>query len=204
MVLVAGGVGATFTIPIYQSLMHTAARDGRVRFVWAVRGRGDAVWGLRALREESKGERVRGFELFVTGRGLGEVDKRVGAIGEGGAEGERERGEGIELLERRRGLSGEDGGEEEEDEEEEEEEEGEGGEEGRDGDEDEDGSGFETKRGRPDLRRIVDEVFADTGVARVAVLVCGPAGMGEAVRKEVGRWVGRGVYVWWHCEEFAW
>ncbi len=43
---------------------------------------------------------------------------------------------------------------------------------------------------------------------RVAVLVCGPTGMGTALRREVGRWVRRGGPgrwdVFWHDEEFGW
>ena len=61
------------------------------------------------------------------------------------------------------------------------------------------------RRGRPNFRGIVDEVFEQGGSGdRVAVLVCGPSGMGASVRKEVGRWVWRGREVWWHSEEFGW
>jgi len=35
------------------------------------------------------------------------------------------------------------------------------------------------------------------------VFVCGPAGMGRQVRKDVGRWVQRGRRVYWHAEEFG-
>jgi len=60
------------------------------------------------------------------------------------------------------------------------------------------------KIGRPDLRAVVDEVFASGVSDRVAVLVCGPGGMGKSLRREVGRWVGEGREVFWHNEEFGW
>ena len=63
---------------------------------------------------------------------------------------------------------------------------------------------FVFKRGRPDLRRIVDEVFAGGEEGKVAVLVCGPVGMGRVVRREVGKWVRRGREVFWHKEEYGW
>lgn len=60
------------------------------------------------------------------------------------------------------------------------------------------------KKGRPDLKAIVDDVFSADASEKVAVLVCGPKGMGQSLRREVGRWVGRGREVWWHGEEFWW
>lgn len=60
------------------------------------------------------------------------------------------------------------------------------------------------REGRPDLRGIVDELFSHDRNERVAVLVCGPMGMGAAARKEVGRWVRKGREVFWHSEEFGW
>lgn len=58
--------------------------------------------------------------------------------------------------------------------------------------------------GRPDLTRVVDETFRLGAGERVAVLVCGPRGMGREVRRAVGKWVGRGREVWWHEEGFGW
>lgn len=170
-------MGASFAMPIFRALR----AGGRVRFVWAVRGREDAAWGVEALRNEDGVGRAGGLEVFVTGKG-GRRDARIDTV-------EGEGAEGVELLEQYGRLLGSEGEEDDSGD--------------KDGD---DGVRvfFEEKRGRLDLRRIVDEVCADAAGARVAVLVCGPAGMGEAVRREVGRWVGRGVYVWWHCEEFGW
>lgn len=60
------------------------------------------------------------------------------------------------------------------------------------------------RSGRPDLRSIVDETFSYNGRERVAILVCGPVGMGAAVRKAVGRWVWKGRDAFWHSEDFGW
>lgn len=45
VLLVAGGVGSTFIVPIYQSIV-TDNPAARVDFVWAVRGAGDATWAV--------------------------------------------------------------------------------------------------------------------------------------------------------------
>ena len=57
---------------------------------------------------------------------------------------------------------------------------------------------------RPNLRKIVDEVFRMGSEERVAVLVCGPTGMARELRGHVGKWVSRGRDVWFHDESFGW
>ncbi|KAJ1324320.1 ferric-chelate reductase [Microdochium nivale] len=63
------------------------------------------------------------------------------------------------------------------------------------------------RTGRPDLAVIVSDVFKqqqDDG-KKVAVLVCGPAGMARELRRHVGAWVThKGRDVWWHDEGFSW
>ena len=61
------------------------------------------------------------------------------------------------------------------------------------------------RKGRPKVSAIMDKVFALSrgDEERVAVLVCGPSGLGAGVRKEVGRWVIKGRDVFWHAEEFG-
>ena len=172
VLLVAGGVGATFTMPIYRSVLGTARKD-QVRFIWAVRSVAEASWALSALREDPGSGLPKRFELYVTGK----QDAR-------GAAAWGDDGEEIELQERGQLLR-----EEEDD----------GAEEGKHG-----AKSGPGKHGRPDLRRSVDEVFGDADVKKVAVLVCGPSGMGDALRKEIGRWVAKGREVWWHHEEFSW
>ncbi|GAM82269.1 hypothetical protein ANO11243_002480 [Dothideomycetidae sp. 11243] len=64
-------------------------------------------------------------------------------------------------------------------------------------------AGVEVRRGRPDLHRVVDEVFAQSATERVAVYVCGPKGMGDRVRDAVGRYVAEGREVIFWNEEFG-
>jgi len=164
VLLVAGGVGATFALPIYRDLR----RGGRgVSMVWAVRRREEAG----GLVEEGEG-----VQVFVTGREEG------GGLGDG----EGEEG-GIELEERVGLLSGT---QEEIIE--------------ADSVEMERAQTIDFQKGRPDLRMIVDEMFKGAEVGKIAVLVCGPVGMGRSLRKEVGRWVEQGRDVFWHKEEFGW
>lgn len=177
VLLVAGGVGATFTLPIYRDLClrRGSAREGKVKMVWSVRRREEVRWGLEMLGDEG----MEGMEVYVTGHGTG-LRTGTGASADGNGDGD----EDIE-LEERAGLLGGAG-------------------DGSPGD-----GGLNTKdmaihQGRPDLRAIVQDVFERHGKGKVAVLVCGPSGMGKALRKEVGVWVGRGREVFWHAEKFAW
>ncbi|MCJ1401183.1 hypothetical protein MMC11_004395 [Xylographa trunciseda] len=58
--------------------------------------------------------------------------------------------------------------------------------------------------GRPQVKSIVEKVFVGNESQRVAILVCGPATLGRDVRSEVGKWVWKGREVWWHEEQFSW
>lgn len=165
ILLVAGGVGATFTLPIYRDLLHRAWMGETVplvRFVWTVKKEADAGWGFEQVRSQVEGDLPEDFEVYVTGKG-------------GGLESGK--GNSIELQEREDLL-------------------GEGVVDGIDKD--------HVRSGRPDLRSIVDETFSYNGRERVAILVCGPVGMGAAVRKAVGRWVWKGRDAFWHSEDFGW
>ena len=163
ILFVAGGVGATFTLPLYQDLLRRSAAGEhipRLRFVWTVKNEADAQWGIDQLHSQSDGPAPGEFQLYVTG---------------GTHRNNHSKSDGsIELQERESLL---DGSEE---------------------------VAEALERGRPDLRAVVDEVFSHESSDRVAVLVCGPSGMGASVRREVGRWVWKGRDLWWHSEEFGW
>ena len=58
--------------------------------------------------------------------------------------------------------------------------------------------------GRPDLHAVVQGIFGAKEAESVAVLVCGPAAMGRELRREVGKWVWKGRDVFWHEEQFSW
>ncbi|KAL8770222.1 MAG: hypothetical protein Q9209_004064 [Squamulea sp. 1 TL-2023] len=171
ILLVTGGVGATFTIPIYRDLFDRGMDSKRMKFVWSVKSIRDAMWAGEYLNKPD----AVGVDVYETGTAAA-LDRS------------RKADEGIELQERAGLLS--------------------------------DGSSSSSEarldllpnlkiaRGRPNLSAIVNGCFsARPGEApplKVAVLVCGPAGMGAALRREVGVWVGRGREVWWHNEEFGW
>lgn len=162
VLLVAGGVGATFTLPIYRDLV-SKGKASIAKFAWSVKSEADAQWGVEALKEQCEGRLPETFELYVS--------RRASSAG-------RKADESIELQEQE-GLLGDEGT----------------------------SSDANVRKGRPDIPAIVDEVFAlsrSGGEERVAVLVCGPKGLGKSVRREVGRWVARGRDVFWHAEEFGW
>jgi NAD(P)H-flavin reductase len=50
IMLVAGGVGATFTVPIYLSLLAKRQSTKDIHFIWFVKSIQDAEWGLSKLR----------------------------------------------------------------------------------------------------------------------------------------------------------
>lgn len=167
VLFVAGGVGATFTLPMYRNLLRRSAAGEQIpaaKFIWTVRSGADAAWGIRQLSEQCEGSLPTECEIFVT---------RKGDSGRGEAAG----AESIELQERE-GLLG--------------------------GSASKEGAADAVRRGKPNLRVIIDEVFSHDSSDRTAVLVCGPSGMGASVRREVGRWVWRGREVFWHLEEFGW
>ena len=171
VLFVAGGVGATFTLPLFIDLMQRGKMGERiptVKFVWTVRDRPDARWGFELLREHLGEGPFPGVELFITSAGYRPNEPQDNDSEE------------IELREREHLISDADGNSNT-------------------------STSIVTKKGRPDLRVPVDQVFNSSPDDGVAVLVCGPKGMGQSVRREVGRWVlGKGRDVFWHGEEFGW
>lgn len=185
ILLVAGGVGATFTLPIYRSLMQNVSRESptlrsKIRSIWSVRKIADASWGLQYLQEDGVEAPLGGFEVFVS--------RPPESSEETATEDSIELDERGQLLE---GAEGVDNGESLND---------------------ENNPTFNVKihQGRANLKHIVDDVFSnidkisENGKLKVAVLVCGPTDMGRNLRKEVGRWVKRRIDVFWHNEKFSW
>ena len=189
----AGGVGATFAVPLYRSVRFGTAGTRRkgveVRFVWAVRDRAEAGWGVEELGRGGDGSGDVGFEgvkglveVFVT-RSSREVDDVPGskAIKRGSVSQVGDEAETVELMDRRSEIDRMS-------------------EERKDGDE----PGIVFKSGRPHLEGFVEELFQAAGSdGRVAVLVCGPGDMARDLRKSVGKWVRRGRRVFWHAEVFG-
>lgn len=184
VLLVSGGVGATFTVPLFRALAAEApAPASRVQLVWSVRTAADAAWVLS--EEDGQGRPFAehpGVQLYVTG-----ISPRAATEAGSGEQG------GVEMRTIRKDeqdvvlLEGEGEGEEEEE-----------------GDEGVQTRAKRASGGRPDLKKIVDELFRQGLEERVAVLFCGPTEMGRELRRHVGVWVRKGREVFWHSESFEW
>lgn len=70
ILLVAGGVGATYTIPIYMALFDSGRQsDGKrkkLKMIWLVRTLADAAWGIEILQSRN-GDVEVDVDVFITG-----------------------------------------------------------------------------------------------------------------------------------------
>ena len=176
ILLVAGGVGAAFTLPLYRSIVGENP-GAKVEMVWAIRGAGEATWAVTGPAAQAllKDNNLR---LFVTGdmagpealdspRRTAPGDRANGqAEGSGADDGEVEMS--AMYRDRRRGRYT-----------------------------------SQHNRKRPDLKKMVDDQFKYGPEERVAVLVCGPQEMARELREHLGSWVHRGRLVWYHNEGFG-
>ncbi|KAK3357853.1 ferric reductase like transmembrane component [Lasiosphaeria hispida] len=192
VLLVAGGVGGTFVVPLYEQIVREVpAATTRVELVWVVRDASEAACILpRSTSVEGTtvldGDE-RKIRLFITGAkkegssssSSTSDSSRVSLEGllEDGDDlemdhlGLEKSGEGSRLLVADRNLK----------------------------------TKVEEQYVRPDLQEIVDGVFGQSRYhPRVAVVVCGPQQMARDVRMAVGGWVWKGRDVWFHSEGFGW
>ena len=204
VLLVAGGVGATFAVPVYRSALGQLDAMGalagsddegaegtqrKVKLVWFVRSEADASWGV-AGDEKEREMWERNVEVVLTGkRGAASTDVdghryRKGGTKDGGV---LDRDEDIELAEREALLD-----------------------EGLVDGESEEAvqKSISTVRagGRERLSACIDEFLAVKSDGMVAVLVCGPPGMARSVRAEIRMRAEQGMQdkqVFFHAEEFA-
>ncbi|KAH6847313.1 ferric reductase NAD binding domain-containing protein [Chaetomium sp. MPI-CAGE-AT-0009] len=170
ILLVAGGIGATFTLPLYRAITNDNP-TARVEMVWAIRSAGDATWAVTGKEAQAllKDDNIH---IFITGDASDpegtEFLRRRAAAGRpnDGADGE------VEMSTMHRDARGE-------------------------------RYTSQHNRKRPDLQKIVDDLFRHGHEERVAVLVCGPSEMAKELRAHLGVWVNRGRSVWYHKEGFA-
>jgi len=106
VLLVAGGVGATFTLPIYQHLRDQFESEGkspdRVTFVWSLRSAAEAAWTLDLDWEKSVHE-DENIKIFLTRNEANtEYDENEGENGAGGRDGSVE----LEDLRTRNSVEG--------------------------------------------------------------------------------------------------
>lgn len=172
ILLVAGGVGATFIIPLWRDILDSKRSGERlfhtdVRLVWAVRKISETSWALPLAEgltsDKNTGEMSSEAELYVTSDNSGSLAS--------------DSHDTIELAETNTLVDADD-------------------------EKSLTKQGFSIKHHRPDLRDIVDDTFSGQA-GRVAVLVCGPVGMGQQLRREARKWVWRGKDVYYHAEIFG-
>lgn len=187
ILIVAGGVGATFAVPMYRAAV-AENPHAKVELVWAVRTAGDATWALTPLAHDGDSAPTwtnvlddPNVRIFLTGDIVSDDPMapspryREGSVASTSSDagpGEVE----LSTVHRDRTFSRRGGPR----------------------------LTSETNRKRPDLRRIVDETFRKSAEERVAVLVCGPDGMAREIRGYVSSWVEKGREVIWHDESFGW
>ena len=63
--IIAGGVGATYALPIYLALSKSWKHSTRLRFVWVVRSAAELSWATESL---AKVEQPMEVDVYVTGR----------------------------------------------------------------------------------------------------------------------------------------
>ncbi|KAH4927308.1 hypothetical protein HBI25_134560 [Parastagonospora nodorum] len=190
VLLVAGGVGATFIMPIYRSIveMHDPSPAGtQIRCVWAVQKLAETQWAFPTStpskedesdaessdEENGSAQATSVVEVYVTrpsGPSLQSPNPNVFAVDD-------EDSEAIEMAEDEQLLSMED-------------------------QMDKPRKGMVIKSGRPKLDVIVDEVFSKG--LRTAVICCGPKRLTEHLKKDVEIWIKRGNEVFWWDETFGW
>ncbi|KAJ5272601.1 hypothetical protein N7478_007726 [Penicillium angulare] len=162
ILLVAGGIGATFTWPIYGALREQLEAESRdpdqLNFIWAVRSSAEASW-ISDSEEQAFSEDPN-IQIYLTRHhDLAEsLDHELSD-------------EGIEMddMHTNPGLIG----------------------------------GIKPRIGRPFLKDIVEQIFGINTGERVAVLFCGPQGMGRELRTHVRGWTVQGRDVMWHEESFG-
>jgi hypothetical protein len=192
VLLVAGGVGATFIMPIYRSIveLHDPAPAGtQIRCIWAVQKLAETQWAFPTSNtpdeEHEKDAEEDGddkalldgtsaVEVYVTRpSGPSLQSSSVFAV----EPDDDEDGEGIEMAENEQLLSMEE-------------------------QMDKPRKGMLIRSGRPKLDVIVDEVFS-MGM-RTAVFCCGPKRLTVDLKKDVEVWVKKGHDVFWWDETFGW
>ena len=59
ILLIAGGVGATYAVPIYQHLLHSRGNTAGIKLIWLVKSSDDAKWGVEMLRQTTSAVNVQ-------------------------------------------------------------------------------------------------------------------------------------------------
>jgi hypothetical protein len=194
VLFVAGGVGATFVIPVYRSIIesHDPTSAGtQIRCIWAVQKLAETQWAFPDPASSDEHENADGHsngaallrgpsavEVYVTrpsGSNL-QVDRSASGVFAIDPDSDED-GEAIEMAENEQLLSMEEQMEKPR-------------------------KGMMIRTGRPVLGDIVHEVFSKS--MRTAVICCGPKRLTEDLRRSVEVWVKQDHDVFWYDETFGW
>jgi hypothetical protein len=192
VLLVAGGVGATFIMPVYRSILdlHDPTPAGtQLRCIWAVQKLAETQWAFPETLAAANGDKDGDEDVAANGAGLlhGPSAVEVYVTRSSGpslqadecvfAVDDDEEGEAIEMAENEQLLSMEE-------------------------QMDKPRKGMVIKSGRPKLDAIVNEVFSKG--MKTAVICCGPKRLTADLKKHVEVWVKKGHDVFWYDETFGW
>lgn len=190
VLFIAGGVGATFTVPLYRQLLADLSpskgsrRRQRVSFLWICRSVTDTEWAIPVDQKEREGFMDR-MRVCVTSQVEGLTTNS--SLDMGGDDfidsGEALLGgsQSIEMEESSKLIRAWT----------------------EEGELKQESQGLQLYAGRPDVSQVIDQAFAFNPRERIAILVCGPKSLSQAVRREVTRYICKGREVWFWDESFA-
>lgn len=186
VLFVAGGIGATFIVPLYRQLLLDLSpskgshRRQKVNFLWVARAVADVTWALPIDAKEREGFTER-MHVYLT-KDMSDVStsETVPDYAEDDGLGVAGTQEGIELEEQKELLPNDANSAAEKN-----------------------AQGLAVHAGRPDLGKVVAQVFSGGSAERVAIVVCGPRGLSQTLRERVAPWVRHGRDVWYWEESFA-
>lgn len=187
VLFIAGGVGATFIVPLYRQLLADLSpgkgsyRRQKVSFVWIARTKAEVAWAVPANPREKEGFAER-LKICLTGSSTDNNDNPMSYDDNIEATAVDENEDGIELEEQKQLLSDITQS---------------------NGNSAADVDDLSIFTGRPDLRRLVHETLSHGSNDRVAIVVCGPKTLSHSIRREIAPWVKRGREVWFHDESFS-
>lgn len=189
VLFVAGGVGGTFIVPLYRQLLADlspskgSSRRQKVTFLWIARQMADVTWALPKSSNDREGFSER-LKIYLTGASARDGTSSGGNVANvednHRNQAYAETADGIELEERKNLLSGESDGVIED---------------GR--------NGLAVHAGRPDLKKIVDDILSHGTSEKIAVFVCGPKNLSRSLRRELRRWGANGRDISYWEEEFS-
>lgn len=182
VLLVAGGVGATFTFSIAQALLdriqYNRLENVRkfLKVVWVVRNKDDIAWANSLLQKGSK-ESGKAVLANVTTLYFSQPSWR-----DANPEDEPDLSDLVEDGHEDQPLSSSE----------------------KIVPSSEYSGVGKPQFGRPPLKEIVEDFLGDMTIERTAaVAVCGPGSLGRDLRQAVGYHVRKGTKIWWHEEKFG-